>query len=58
MAMVQHQWYHFGIGAPPIVVYLSGDWDVHWYGALTHGHIQAYKGSSYKVAANLEGLLL
>ena len=29
MAMVQNQWYHFGIGAPPILVYLSGDWDVH-----------------------------
>ena len=31
---------HFGVGAPPIFVYLSGDWDVHWgYGILTHGHI-------------------
>ena len=30
MAMVQSQWYHFGIGAPPILVYFSGDWDVHW----------------------------
>ena len=20
---------HFGVGAPPILVYLSGDWDVH-----------------------------
>ena len=30
---------HFGVGAPPILVYLSGDWDVHWlYGILTHGH--------------------
>ena len=30
MAMVQNQWYHLGIGAPPIV---------HWgYGVLTHGH--------------------
>ena len=27
MAMVQNQWYHFGIGAPPILI---GDWDVHW----------------------------
>ena len=31
---------HFGVGAPPILVYFSGDWDVHWgYGILTHGHI-------------------
>ena len=30
---------HFGVGAPPILVYSSGDWDVHWgYGLLTHGH--------------------
>ena len=29
---------HFGVGAP-ILVYFSGDWDVHWgYGILTHGH--------------------
>ena len=28
----------FWIGAPPILVYFSGDWDVHWeYGVLTHG---------------------
>ena len=40
MAMVQNQWYFFGIGAPPILVYFSWDWDVHWgYGSLTHGHI-------------------
>ena len=27
------------VGAPPIVVYFSGDWDVHWgYGILTHAH--------------------
>ena len=38
--MVQNQWYHFGIGAPPILVYFSGDWDVHWgYRVLTNGHI-------------------
>ena len=42
MAMVQNQWYHFGIGAPPILVYFSPDWDVHrGYGVLTHGHISA-----------------
>ena len=31
---------HFGVGALPILVYLSGDWDVHWgYGILTHGQM-------------------
>ena len=32
---------HFGVGAPPILVYFSGDWDVHWEitGLLTHGHM-------------------
>ena len=30
MAVGQNQWYHFGVGAPPILVYVSGDWDVHW----------------------------
>ena len=26
---------HFGVGAPPILVYFSGDWDVHWgYGGF------------------------
>ena len=40
MAVVQSEWFHFGIGAPPILVYFSGDWDVHWgYGVLTHDHI-------------------
>ena len=29
LAVGQHQWYHFGVGAPPILVYFSGDWDVH-----------------------------
>ena len=40
MALGQNQWYHVGIGAPPILIYFSGDWDVHWgYGVLTHGHV-------------------
>ena len=26
--MGQNQWYHLGTGAPPILVYFSGDWDV------------------------------
>ena len=39
LAVGQNQWYHFGVGAPLILVYFSGDWDVHWgYGILTHGH--------------------
>ena len=36
----QNQWYHFRVGAPPILVYFSGGWDVHWgYGILTHGQV-------------------
>ena len=31
---------YFGVGAPPILGYLSGDWHVHWgYGLLTHGQL-------------------
>ena len=37
MAVGQNQWYHFGAGAPPILVYFSGD--SLGYGVLTHGHI-------------------
>ena len=40
MAVSQSQWYHFGVGAPPILVYFGGGWDVHWgHGILTHGHM-------------------
>ena len=40
LALDQNQWYHFGVGAPPIVVYFRGDWNVHWgCGILTHGHL-------------------
>ena len=28
-AVGQNQWYHFGVGALPILVYFDGDWDVH-----------------------------
>ena len=38
VAMFQNQLYHFGIGALPILVYFSWDWDVDW-GVLTHGHV-------------------
>ena len=41
--------YLYGCGSKPMVpfwgrrtvilVYFSGDWDVYWYGVLTHGHI-------------------
>ena len=39
--MVQNQWYHVEIGAPPMLVSFSGNWDVHWglTGLLTHGHV-------------------
>ena len=44
VAVGQHQWYHFGVGSTPIVVYFSGDWDVHWgYGLLTHGHVARWR---------------
>ena len=40
MAVCQNQWYHFGVGAPPILDSFSGGWDVHWgYGLLTHGQM-------------------
>ena len=40
VAVGQNQWYHFGVGAPPVLVYFSGDWHVHWgYGLVTHGHV-------------------
>ena len=32
----------FAVGAPPILVYFSGDWDVHWgYGILSHGRLRS-----------------
>ena len=41
MAVGQDQWYHFGVGAPPILVHFSGDWDVYWgYRLLTHGQME------------------
>ena len=40
MAVGQNQWFHFRVAATPMLVYFSGDWDVHWgYGILTHGHM-------------------
>ena len=51
MAVGQNPWYHFGVGAPPILVYFSGDWDVHWGYDLDFGpmaisqHIRVLLGS-------------
>ena len=48
MGVGQHQWYRVGVGAPPILVYFSGDWDVHWgYRALTHSHISEWPGLDF-----------
>ena len=44
VAVGQSQWCHFGVGAPPILVYFSGDWDVDWdwgYGLLTYGQVSS-----------------
>ena len=50
MAVGHNQWYHFGVGAPHVLVYFSGDWDVHWglTGLLTHGQMFVWfsKGGS------------
>ena len=46
MTVGQNQWYHFGVGAPPILVHFSGG-DVHWgYGILTHGQIEFWQKRS------------
>ena len=29
MAVGQNPWYHVEVGAPPILIHFSGDWDVH-----------------------------
>ena len=53
VAVGRNQWYHFGAGAPPILVYFSWDWDVHWgYRVLTHGHVSA---STESVAMSFGG---
>ena len=46
------------VGAPPISVYFSGDWDVHGgYGVLTHGHIASYFSKSFEQnSADFDGL--
>ena len=44
MAVGQNQWYHILGYAPPILVYFSGDWDVHWGYDLD---LDPYEGSSH-----------
>ena len=59
MAVGQNQWYHFGVAAPPILVYSIGDWDDWGYGILTHGQMgtaglslnQKLQGSNLREAA-------
>ena len=49
---------HFGPGAPPSLVYFSGDWDVHCgYGRLTHGHVP-FKGIPCQVPDKLYGRVI
>ena len=39
-AVGQHQWYHFGVGAPPILVQFGGDSEVRWgRGVLTPSQV-------------------
>ena len=43
--------------APPILVYFSGDGDVHWgYGILTHGQIDGLKKTCTLILSSLEDL--
>ena len=49
MAMVQNQWCHVGIGAPPILVYFSGG-DVHW------GHFRGFDNHGHLASADFGGL--
>ena len=56
----KNQWYHFWIAAPPILVFFSGDWDVHWgCGVSTYGYfwpkVRACKGPSQMVRLNVQG---
>ena len=37
--VVRWAWVKTVLGAPPILVYVSGDWDVPGYGILTHGQM-------------------
>ena len=44
-----NQWYHFGVGAPPILVYFRGDWDVYWgYWILTHGQVIHFDADNFE----------
>ena len=53
-------WHHFGVGVPPILVFFSGDWDVHWgYGLLTHGPMttEEYVGPTWPAVGKWDGRL-
>ena len=44
---------HFGVGAPPILVHFSGDWDVHWgHGLLAHGHMKGTKRVAFSLSVS------
>ena len=59
MAGGQHQWYHFVVGAPPLLVYVNGDWDVHWgYEILAHGHIPCHRRVPTNCVMGLLGFLM
>ena len=60
IAAGQNQWYHFGVGAPPILVYFSWDWDVHrGYGLSTHGQMSMCEHRRFpKIAVRLSQPLL
>ena len=51
MAVGQNQWYYFGVGAPPILVYFSGGLGCSLGGTiwiLTHGHIEKIIADLFK----------
>ena len=53
LAVGQNPWYHVGAGAPPILVYFSGDWDVHWvYAILSHRHFGEQEVPTRKAGAD------
>ena len=65
-AVGQNPWYHFGVGAPPILVYFSGDLDFHWgCGILTPmaifpwiirlAPLTSARGASRRLFAELRG---
>ena len=45
LAVGQNQWYHFGVGAPPILVYFSGS-----LGVKDFDHLFSQRRNSVRVA--------